>query len=166
MDGISDIQIEELLDAIELAEYPLLRWGITNSSFTDSELKSLISKIAVDGDVESLKNALLVRGLVFETPYGTYRSRIAELIRLTLRLRQWFPGKKSDSGKLLIHDVKYHLRPRSFPKRDVVSNSVIESLVAKGFGRSDHDYNANIPREDFKISRKSNYRSFGFFEFR
>lgn len=132
MDGISDIQIEELLDAIELAEYPLLRWGITNSSFTDSELKSLISKIAVDGDVESLKNALLVRGLVFETPYGTYRSRIAELIRLTLRLRQWFPGKKSDSGKLLIHDIKYHLRPRSFPKRDVVSNSVIESLVAKG----------------------------------
>jgi hypothetical protein len=132
MDGISEIQIEELLDAIELAEYPLLRWGITNSSFTDSELKSLISKVAIGKDVELLKNALLVRGLVFETPYGTYRSRIAELIRLTLRLRQWFPEKKSDSGKLLIHDVKYHLRPRSFPKRDVISNSVIESLVANG----------------------------------
>lgn len=155
MDAISDIQIEAILDAIELAEYPLLRWGITNSSFTDSELKSLISKIALDGDVELLKNALLVRGLVFETPYGTYRSRIAEFIRLTLRLRQWFPEKKSDSGKLLIHDVKYHLRPRSFPKRDVTSNSVIESLVAKGLC-SDFDIaQAIFPQQISKFQERA-----------
>jgi hypothetical protein len=146
----SDAQIEKILDAIELAEYPLLRWGISDSSFTDSELQSLISKTVVNGDFVSLKKKLLDRGLVFETPYGTYRSRIAELIRLTLRLRQWFPEMKSDSGKLLVHDVKYHLRPRSFPKRDVISSSVIEFLITKGLS-SDFEIAHSIFPE--KISR-------------
>ena len=123
-----DRDLEKLLDAIEVAEYPLLAWGITNGSMSNSELRALILENLPDCDVEVLKAELLRRGLIFETPSLTYRSRISELLRLTVTLRQWFPGTKSDSAPLLIHDTKFQLRPRSFPKRDLSRKQVVEIL--------------------------------------
>jgi len=122
--------VEKLLDAIEVAEYPLLAWGITNASMTDIELRRLIKRVCPDGDDEQLKQQLLSRGLIFETPARTYRSRIAELLRLTLTLRQWFSGNSGDA-KLLVHDIKFQLKQRSFPLRNLTPQNVIDSLREK-----------------------------------
>lgn len=154
----SHVKIEQLLDAIDLVEYPLLKWGIVDSSLTAAEFESVIVSVVGNEDAESFKKLLLDRGLVFETPYGTYRSRIAEFIRLTLRLRQWFPGKKSYSGKLLVHDIKYHLRPRSFPKRELTSEKTIDSLIQRGYCRDGDLLRAVFPQ---KISRFQERAIFG-----
>jgi len=120
--------IERVLDAIELAEYPLLAWGVTNSSFSEDELTKLISKTAPECDVVDCKRLLIERGLIFETPTGTYRSRIAEFLHLASTLRQWFREKKSTDAQLLVHDFKYLSRPRSFPRRDILIGEVVSRL--------------------------------------
>lgn len=150
-----DQKIEKILDAIELAEYPLLAWGITNASMTDIELGKLISEYEPIGDVNILKNELINRGLLFETPNGTYRSRIAELLRLTLALRQWFPGMRSDAGQLLIHDVKFQLRPRSFPKRDISRDRVLEELRLSPLNVNLEFLNAGLPEKISKFQLRS-----------
>jgi len=150
-----DLKLEKILDAVEIAEYPLLAWGITNASMTDGELKNLISACEPIGDVELLKNELLNRGLLFETPTGTYRSRIAEISRLTLTLRQWFPGIRSDAGQLLIHDLKFQLRPRSFPKRDTSREQVLDELRSSGLDFNFEFLDAGLPEKISKFQFRS-----------
>lgn len=130
--AVSMVEVETLLDAIELAEYPLLNWGITNSSLTDEELEEIIASTLPAANLDECKTELLRLGLVFQTPDGNYRSRIAEFLRLATTLRQWFRGKRSDEAQLLIHDTKINLRQRSFPKRHIPKSSVVSFLNENG----------------------------------
>ena len=122
-------KLENILDAIEIAEYPLLAWGICNGSLSHNDLISIIKATDSDADGASLIVELCQHGLIFVTPEGTYRSRIAEYLRLTTNLRQWMQGTTSDKASLLVHDIKFHLRQRSFPTRDVKKSEVFQSLV-------------------------------------
>ena len=137
--------VEKVLDAIEVAEYPMLAWGIANASMTDAELRDLISKVIPRGDVDDLKAQLLSRGLIFETPSGTYRSRIAELLRLTLTLRQWTSGNSSDAS-LLVHDIKFMMKQRSFPIRNLNPQNVIDILIAKKVKLDVETFRASLPQ--------------------
>lgn len=126
--SISEHELERVLDAVELAEYPLLNWGVTNGSFNDKELDKIISSAVPGIDVGLCKTELKKMGLIFQTPNGTYRSRIAEFLRLATTLRQWFRGKRSDESQLLVHDTKFNLRQRTFPSRRISKSSALAVL--------------------------------------
>lgn len=130
--SISEQKIERVLDAIELAEYPLLNWGVTNGSFTVGELDKIIASVLPGDDPTLCRSELEKLGLIFKAPDGSYRSRIAEFLRLTSTLRQWFRGKRSDESQLLVHDTKFNLRPRAFPSRRIPKQSALDSLTQNG----------------------------------
>lgn len=149
--SVSVQEVELLLDAIELAEYPLLNWGITNGSLSDTELDNIISATLPNADLVECKAELQKLGLIFQTPDGKYRSRIAEFLRLTTTLRQWFRGKRSDESQLLVHDTKINLRQRSFPKRHIARETVLASLVAHGHQEMDQ-WVGSLVRSDHFLS--------------
>jgi hypothetical protein len=125
---MTEVEIEKVLDAIELVEYPLLNWGITNGVLSSAELDLVIASLVAPAEVANIRDEMLRRRLVFMTPDGNFRSRIAEYLRLTMSLRQWFPGQKSEDAQILVHDMKFHARQRYFPKRDLAKDEVFSAL--------------------------------------
>lgn len=132
-------QLLTLLDAIESHEDPLLSWGVVDGGLSTDELHRIVFDwtLANDpfGDVDAIIDELAHRGLIFyddapEQP--RWRSRIAEGLRLTARLRQIFPANNAADawrrGTPLVADFRYMRRPRSFPRRDLDWTATLDGI--------------------------------------
>src|SRR5262245_5406416 len=96
--------LEKALDAVEEREAALLVWGVVDSHFSRAELAEIIDPLIdealgagsedylaaneVISDLVDLKWLVEVQA---ETGAECFRSRMAETVRLLLRLRQLFP---------------------------------------------------------------------------
>lgn len=125
--------ISEFLTFIEQREARLLSWGFYDVFFDVQELEGIFDveapTVLKDAwnewrhrwpDMSSLCDEMEYAGLLFRPEPGveTYRSRFAEGVRLTARLRQMFTPKDWATGPNLVSDIKLHLEPRRYPKRD------------------------------------------------
>src|SRR5262245_58435203 len=103
MPGGVSATIEKILDALEERESALLVWGLVDGAFGTSELAELANEVidkAIAGGDESVLEAdsaiaelLRLKWIVEVERSGgqtQYRSRMAETVRLLLRLRQLF----------------------------------------------------------------------------
>ena len=125
--------VSEFLTFIERRESRLLSWGFYDVSFDVEELEKVFDAEAPTElrdawndwrhrwpDMASLCDEMEYVGLLFRPEPGveTYRSRFAEGVRLTARLRQMFQPKDWATGPNLVSDIRLHLEPRRYPKRD------------------------------------------------
>ncbi len=137
----------ELLNRLEDLELPSLSWGVTTGALSRDEVLSVIETYALDhpsrlpdvGPAEILDN-LLDAALLFkvlDTSPPRYRTRMAETLRLTSRLRQLFgpkdltdpPSNWWEDGRPLVADYRLHVAPRRYPDRNV---SVAKALGELG----------------------------------
>ena len=128
--------LAEVLDRLEDQEANLLTWGLVDGAFTDEEIYTTIDALlasprwrAADVDADGVLEALLDRALLTETYSGgerSYRTRMAEAIRLLARLRQLFPqqmdGQRWRTAPRLVADFRLAIRPREFPARTTPVN--------------------------------------------
>ncbi|WP_304412407.1 protein DpdJ [Nocardia sp. 348MFTsu5.1] len=133
------MDLGRILNDIESHELPLLSWGVSDGSLTETELEQLIQRVAPGEDVDSVIDELLDRRLLFATGVTDqrFRSRMAETVRLAVRLRQWFHGKPWTSASSLVSDARFLSRPRVVPRRDITVESLRETLRASGTDWSD-----------------------------
>lgn len=132
--------VELALSRIELREASLLSWGIVDAALSREELEGTIRESAgSDVDAAALLAELLERVLIVETPTGGYRSRMAETLRLLLRLRQTFDYQAWWEGSPLIIDYRLLHRPRSRPQRLGDSQDLVRK-VAERAGRAAAEY--------------------------
>lgn len=130
---IDDV-LHRVLNGIESHEMPLLTWGVTNGSLSESELEQLVARHAPDEDVDTIVDALLERGLVFASGVAEqrYRSRMAETVRLAARLRRWMHGRPWTAAGQLVSDVRFLSRPRTVPRRNVAAAALGARVRASG----------------------------------
>ena len=148
----------ELLDALEDAELPLLSWGVTSGFLAHDEVIDIIdqhqaSACAGHGDCapEEILDSLLRAALLFRLPNSSpprYRTRLAETVRLTTRLRQLFgpldlaqpPPNWWERGRTLVADYRLHVAPRRYPRRDLPLMACLGELdEVPGWGRLEAD---------------------------
>lgn len=137
----------EFLTALEDLELPALQWGVTTGALSADEVQGVIENVmlARPGDcsgaeAEDILEFLVKKALLFEVPGESpprYRTRLAETLRLTTRLRQLFPppdinaapAKWWETGKTLIADYRLHVESRKYPTRDVPVETLLEELA-------------------------------------
>ncbi len=127
--------LRTILDHLEDREAKLLTWGIHNVSFSEDEvleeISSSLAQFEDDQDIEAddIFYKLTVMGLIHETSAPSrYRTRMAETVRLTAHLRQWFHGQEVVSARNLVSDLRFMSKPRTIPRRDIEWESAIETL--------------------------------------
>jgi DEAD/DEAH box helicase/Helicase conserved C-terminal domain len=114
------------LEALESLEMRSLTWGFVDQSLGETEAEAAIetalrakSLTEAAADVlDALRDAALVRALR-GAGERRYRTRIAELIRLLSRLRQWFNGQSWQAAPTLVSDFRVDVRPRRYPRRNI-----------------------------------------------
>ncbi len=130
----------EVLTVIEQNELKLLGWGFVEvrSSLAET-LPDLVKALSGVGqhlwaeaqqwDVqpEHILENLTTRKLIFKSGQF-YRSRFAEAMRLLSLLRQRFSPNDWQTASRLVSDFKIDLRHRSYPKRDIPSQELLEEL--------------------------------------
>ena len=127
----------ELLNHLEDLELPSLQWGVTTGMLSKDEVLEVIGRFMTDhpGDFDDkepdeILEELVDKALLFEVPAQSprrYRTRMAETLRLTTRLRQLFPPQDlADppanwwaARPTLVADFRLHVAPRTYPKRSV-----------------------------------------------
>lgn len=138
----------QVLDTIEQQESRLLVWGVVDGFFNRSELLEIIDPI-IDSALEMgaedffqvddvIKALIDLKWLIEVESFGgeiCYRSRMAETVRLLLRLRQLFPkhartGTGWQEAPTLVADFRFQRRRRIYPLRDVEVNSTLQRLRA------------------------------------
>lgn len=137
----------ELLSALEDLELSALQWGVTTGALSADEVQSVIEEfmLAHPGDFPNAESAdvlefLVKKALIFEVPAESpprYRTRLAETVRLTTRLRQLFPptdirdapAKWWEAGKTLVADYRLHIESRQYPMRDVPVETLLGELT-------------------------------------
>ena len=135
-------QLPEFLSEIERTEAVLLSWGLVDGWLSEEELAgraeqfmanhpALADEFADPYEVieESVRLGLLFRWRETDSPYR-YRSRLAESVRLLVRLRQLFPHHMREpggwmTGPTLVSDFRLLLRPREYPRRDRAPQAAI-----------------------------------------
>lgn len=122
---IEDV-LRGVLNGIESYEMPLLSWGVTSGSLTESELEQLVKRLAPDEDVETIIGELLDRGLVFASGVTEqrFRSRMAETVRLAALLRRWMHGRPWTAAGQLVADIRFLSRPRLVPRRKIDASAL------------------------------------------
>lgn len=144
MTGVSpdDGVLSEILNALEDLELPLITWGVTSVELAYSEVVTVIEERLTDDDPEQVLTDLIAGGLIIKIPGSsppTYRTRMAETVRLASTLRQLFPPRYyPDSppqrwwlqGKPLVADYRLHVAPRRYPKRDIDSEEAVHEFGA------------------------------------
>lgn len=121
--------IGELLSVLERREARLLEWGFLDASFSalevidvfrnaDRVLVDELDKWLAEISAELLVDNLAESGLLVRVG-DRYRSRFAETIRLFGRLRQRFSMDDWATAPHLISDLKIHLAPRKYPRRNI-----------------------------------------------
>ncbi|MDA8637292.1 protein DpdJ [Rhodospirillales bacterium] len=137
--NIDQRSVEVALEALEAIEFPSLVWGFVDSHVTEDQLLLEIKKafeknhITVDPEdaIAELEERLLVR-YWFSEDDRCYRSRFAELVRLTARSRQLFDGRPWRSSPSLVSDFRIDISPRRYPKRDILTEDA-EIKIAEKF---------------------------------
>jgi hypothetical protein len=126
--AISESLVRDFLSRLEQEEAKLLTWGVIDGGFSLPDLELRAEEFLADrADAETatageLVEAMLARRLVFDLIIAgrrVYRTRMAEAIRLFARLRQIFKFSQWRSGRNLVSDFRFALRPRVYPRRDV-----------------------------------------------
>ncbi|MEV0731909.1 protein DpdJ [Polymorphospora sp. NPDC050346] len=144
--------LSEILDDIEDLELPLLTWGVTSGVISRDELRAVIEnrvyalgapEVSVDDVLQELDDRGLVITVSPRTSPPTYRTRLAETVRLTAALRQIFPprdgskrtGRWWDGAPRLVADYRLHVDRRRYPARNVPAAEVVAALPsANGTG--------------------------------
>lgn len=128
---ISDEDVRAALNAIEKRELPLLSWGVTSGTLTESELEAVVLSAVPMSDPDELIDALLDRGLILSKGLADerYRSRMAETVRLTAALRQWFFNRDWRTAPALVSDWRFLSRSRVVPRRDRTPDDVVQRLA-------------------------------------
>jgi ATP-dependent Lhr-like helicase len=137
----------ELLNLLEDLELPSLQWGVTTGMLSKDEVLEVIARFMTDhpGDFDDkepdeILEELVDKALLFEVPAQSprrYRTRMAETLRLTTRLRQLFPPQDlADppanwwaARPTLVADFRLHVAPRTYPKRSVLVAQALGELA-------------------------------------
>jgi hypothetical protein len=136
--------VEVALGALEALEFPSLVWGFVDSYVSEDQLLAVIEKAFDENSLEAdpedavaeLEERLLVR-YWFSEDDRCYRSRFAELVRLTARSRQLFDGRPWRSSPSLVADYRLDISPRRYPKRNIPLEDAETELADSGFSFSD-----------------------------
>jgi hypothetical protein len=123
----------EFLGVIEHEEARLLSWGCYDVVLSADEIRRLLEESAPEEvrvawrsltregwEAEDLLDDMERAGLLYRVvgSEDRYRSRFAEGVRLLVHLRQMFRAQDWASGPRLVSDLKLHLTPRRYPRRD------------------------------------------------
>lgn len=127
---MTDSLLAEVLNELEARELPLLSWGITDGSFAEDELLSLLQKLSPSEDPEDLLERLLAAGLLVERGLSSdrFRTRMAETVRLAAHLRQWFHGRDWRTAPSLVSDLRFMSQARVVPDRDIPFDALEQEL--------------------------------------
>jgi ATP-dependent helicase Lhr and Lhr-like helicase len=136
----------ELLNRLEDLELPSLQWGVTTGMLSKDEVLEVIEEFMFDHpedfkgeESDEILEGLIDKALLFEVPAQSprrYRTRMAETLRLTTRLRQLFgpqdltnpPAHWWESGRTLVADYRLHVAARKYPERNVPAATAISEL--------------------------------------
>src|SRR5665213_2853791 len=133
----------EFLTFIERREERLLTWGFYNIRQTAQEIENALQHESPEmlrrdwiefqsqgQSVRGLLQQMHQRRLLYLVPGGVdaYRTRFAEGLRLMANLRQMFSYGDWATGPRLVSDIKIHLAPRTYPRRDRSAASVWQKL--------------------------------------
>jgi hypothetical protein len=125
--------VREFLTFLEQQEIRLLSWGFYDVSFDQFEVEKLLLEdghpnllagwrtVKDEGwTINSLLEEMEHNGLLYRLAHGEdqYRTRFAEGVRLIAHLRQRFKLKDWATAPPLVSDIKLHLAPRRYPRRD------------------------------------------------
>ena len=125
-----DSDVSTALDALERSEFRFLTWGILDQALTRSEVEAVIARATGRSPAEVL-DELLRRRLIFEVRRSsppTYRSRMAEGVRLFAHMRQQFEQRPWEAAARLVADFRFLVQPRRFPMR-VLNCSKVEEVL-------------------------------------
>lgn len=134
MDETSKV-CQEFLNILEQKEARLLSWGFVDGGFSDEEIVDLaddtINSLGSQlSDIE-LINYMQEKGLLFtfnQGGYNIWRTRMAEAVRLFVRLKQLFPGKAWQLAPTLVSDYRFVIKPRVYSSRNIEIDEVIRRL--------------------------------------
>lgn len=136
--------VGQLLSNLEDRELPLLSWGVTTGALSKDEVLNVVeTALGTHGDAPAdLSGTQVVQymidaGLLFQVPDSfpvTYRTRMAEALRLLAQLRQLFLHRNIDFDttvwwqqyRTLVADYRLHVANRRYPKRNV---PLVEAIV-------------------------------------
>ncbi|MCC8244085.1 protein DpdJ [Saccharothrix luteola] len=139
--------VGELLNGLEDLELSLLSWGVTSGALSKEEvLDTVETALARHPDAphdltsSQVVQALINAGLLFPIPRSnppTYRTRMAEALRLLAQLRQIFPARDTDFErdpwwqryKPLVADYRLHVADRRYPKRNIPLASALAEFA-------------------------------------
>jgi superfamily II DNA/RNA helicase len=139
-DALNRATLSNVLNRIEKHELTLLGWGIVDGYLGEAELLELIENAEPDLDAgevldELVDLCLIDRFGLLEHNEFRYRSRMAETVRLSSGLRQWFHGKPWQDAKPLVSDFRFLSQPRLVPDRTEFDLELLMEFVEKRNGR-------------------------------
>ncbi len=165
------------LDKIEQREARLLAWGLVDGFLTSAEAAEIVDSLLDDprfadeaykqplsfvsaaGVIETLK----ARALLLDMGEGAeprYRSRMAEAVRLTFRVRQLFPKHQGPTGwqsaPTLVADFRFIWRRRRYPDRCIAPQDALDQIGAAAADAYARDALAELIRShgsQFKLAR-------------
>src|SRR5579862_4364741 len=111
MENARNTFLQGVLDAVEAREAKLLGWGIVDGYFRQDEFVDLIDMhieasltkgfdefLSADDVINAMVHLQWITAVELHDGTVSYRSRMAETVRLLSRLRQLFPKHAGDFG--------------------------------------------------------------------
>lgn len=115
------------LGDIELREVALLQRGVVDSGLTRTELDDILGQRVEQSVVPELVAKLIEHGLVVQ--HGSlFRSRMAETVRLMVKLRQSFRDQRVTDGTPLVADFRLLHKARRRPRLDTALNQCLQGI--------------------------------------
>ncbi len=137
-------QSAEFLDRLEELESRLLGWGVVDGIFSPEEVSELADEFLRErGELrnpDELIYELFDQRLLFRAAVAgrqVVRTRMAESVRLFARLRQLFPNRAWRGAPTLVADFRFDLRSRSYPRRDIAADDLLQKIAVSGIALSD-----------------------------
>jgi hypothetical protein len=132
--------LARVLTSLELAEAPLLTWGVTDGAFSEAEALELLASEFPELDPDDLLDALETSRLIRMLDGQRLRTRSAETVRLAASLRQWFHGRDWRTAPSLVSDFRFVTAPRGVPDRSAVTAAaLLSSLKSTSADNTDLD---------------------------
>jgi hypothetical protein len=131
-----------LLNHLEDHELSGLTWGLLDGGYTENELDDLLDTIAEKEEdprtTIEMKGSLAKNGLIFRARIDQgflWRTRMAETVRLLVRLRQVLPKHLSNgdatAAPSLVSDYRFIARRRQFPSRNLSGADYVQRALAR-----------------------------------
>ncbi|MEU2661924.1 protein DpdJ [Micromonospora sp. NPDC007220] len=162
--------LSDVLDDLEDLELPLLAWGVTTGTLAHSEVLDAIndrllnSPRAPEAFANEVLSALQDAALLFRIPATSpprYRTRMAETVRLTTRLRQLFgprdltspPAHWWEQGRTLVADYRLHTARRRYPRRAIAVDDALRELAGTAAWTEVHTHAARAQLNHPTVAR-------------